>query len=271
MSHASSRRSSSEWSLRHPSHSSTRSLVRTKWGDGAKQRPRKLDSTSVYSKPDTPPSHRGGTSVQAVFRVQVNRGTDEYIHAQTEQMRAQGVLVDSLLSEGYGMGMASMEQPTQGDGTEWCPQKLVSASGYRNLKTLPLHGGETFDQAVFRPQVNRADEDTHVQTEQAQGFWADPLISEGYGMGTASMEWVLEDGTSQVRQRPERLEALPTVEQATSEALSNLKPFLRHSSSDRSRPTQGPSSGTPLGWSVSISADPSDYHSFLDEVKKVNK
>ncbi|KAF9492484.1 hypothetical protein BDN71DRAFT_1497472 [Pleurotus eryngii] len=267
-SHASSRRSSSERSLRHPSRSSTRSLIRTKWGDGAEQRPRKLDSTSVYSKLDTPPSHRGGTSVQAVFRVQVNRGTDEDIHAQTEQMQARGVLVDSLLSEDYGMGTASMEQPTQGDGAEWHPQKLVSASGYRNLKTLPSCGGKTFDQAVFRPQVSRADEDTHVQTEQAQGFWADPLISEGYGMGTASMEWVLEDGTSQVCQRPERLEALPTVEQATSEALSNPKPFPRHSSSDRSRPTQGPSSGTPLGQSVSISADPSDYHSFLDKVKK---
>ncbi|KAF9489565.1 hypothetical protein BDN71DRAFT_1498969 [Pleurotus eryngii] len=267
-SHASSRQSSSERSLRHPSRSSTRSLVRTKWGDGAEQRPRKLDSTSVYSKLDTPPSHRGGTSVQAVFRVQVNRGTDEDIHAQTEQMQAQGVLVDSLLSEDYGMGTASMEQPTQGDGAERRPQKLVSASGYRNLKTLPSRGGKTFNQAVFRPQVSRADEDTHVQMEQAQGFWADPLISEGYGMGTASMEWVLEDGTSQVCQRPERLEALPTVEQATSEALSNPKPFLRHSSSDRSRPTQGPSSGTPLGRSVSISADPSDYHSFLDEVKK---
>lgn len=42
-----------------------------------------------------------------------------------------------------------------------------------------------------------------MQTEQAQGFWADPLISEGYGMGTALLQRVLEDGTSQVRQTPE--------------------------------------------------------------------
>ncbi|KAF4572417.1 hypothetical protein EYR36_006921 [Pleurotus pulmonarius] len=223
-----------------------------------------VDGTSVYSKLKTPTSHRGGTSVQAVFRVQVNRGTDGDIHAQTDQTR--GVLADSLLSEGRGIGTASMEPHGRGDNAERRPP--TSASGYRNLKTLPSRRGETSDQAVFRPQLNRADEGTHVQTEQAQGFWADPLISEGYGMGTALLERVLEDGTSQVRhdQRPERLEALPTVEHATFEALSNSEPLPGHLSSDRN--PQGPSLGTPSGRGASMSVDPSDYHSLLDEVKK---
>ncbi|KAJ8693182.1 hypothetical protein PTI98_010423 [Pleurotus ostreatus] len=212
-----------------------------------------VDSTSVYSKLKTPPSHRGGTSVQAVFRVQVNRGTDE----DTDQTR--GVLADSPLSEGRGIGTASMEPLRRGDNAErWPP---TSVSGYRNLKTLPLRRGETSDQTVFRPQLNRADEDTHVQSEQAQGFWANPLISEGYGMGTALLERVLEDGTSQVRQTPERLEALPGVEYAASEALLNPEPLPGHLSSDRS--PQGPSLGTPSGWGASISSflsekDPSE-------------
>ncbi|KAF9487056.1 hypothetical protein BDN71DRAFT_1514342 [Pleurotus eryngii] len=179
----------------------------------------------------------------------------------------------------------SLRQPSPSASKSLERQQQVQQEGsgqptqtHRNLKTLPsnMHRVHRVPElAVLRPHVNQ-DTAKDMQADRMQAHWSDPLASEGYGRRptprpTPDLEGIQQTGHATQGTEPSDL--LPPVEQAsvgTQQGSSLPDPHTRsrHPSDHGASPEEVASPH--LEQQTSISANSSDYHSILGEVKKEN-